>query len=1062
MRLLKDILSNTYTKPNFYLCETDKTRICKLDTTNTKGSFKFNSYSEISFEVARIYNDLITGKMKVFPYYDKIEALRLIEVENIGYFEIQGPELNSDGIKESKEVTAYSLEYTLSQKYLDDFFTVNGRDEWDGSLEDIWQVKHNNYDIVPSIVLYNPADPDTSVLHLILEKVYGWHIGHVDKSLWTLSREFDVDRESVYDFIINEICTKFNCYAVFDTIKNEINLYAESLTSKFMGDGETTEFIISPPFSQVSTVSVNGYKTSQWKYNANTGALTLYEAPKSGDLIEVVDGAMQQWETDVFVTFDNLSQEINIDYDAESIKTVVTVSYGDDGDIREVNLGLPYLVDLSYYYNVDWMGQDLYDAYTRYLQKTNLFQSDFTENSKKRLILSDKIAFEEHRLSLHYSIAIVNGSTIGTYYVRGGDAPNYYYTEVSLPADYKPDTIYYSMDTANLNETKVGNLYSALQMYFNNNKSNIYMELNEETGKWEVNASNKGLNWESELDKLADDFKFMDNYPLASFKEDLKRVEKYSLAEKDEIILTFLSVMWQEVGRSPLRQLYLGPYKQLQTFHMNMDTNKDWDGGNWSNPEHVNYGLYYPVTLMIKSLEDAIYNRGQLIHDYQTEIDVLKSQISYVADELLISNNFTKEQQLRLSAFLREDELQLDDIVDTDMDDLNQIYKNKQDAMESGRIELQKLCQPQLQFSMSMANIYALPEFEPIINQFQLGNVIKVSLRPDYIKQSRLLQVDMNFDDFSDFSCEFGDLTNLRTQSDIHADLLKKAVQAGKSVATSGDYWTKGANKATATDVKIGQGLLDAVTQIKSTEGVQGAVIDKYGIKLQKDLPDGSIDPEQIWMVNNQIVFTDDNFKTSRSALGKVTVDGQTYYGLISEIVLSGYIEGSKIVGGTIKIGEQLDGTYAFEVDKDGNVTMNGGGHSINGYVTSTEFNGATNELGEQIEYVKDHVFEMIDTPMYRVEIISDGPTTITSESEVTTLTCQVYSWEALQSEEWMNDQIFYWKRESDNKEDDEGWNADHWGKGMKQITITHEDIYENATFTCEINVPDPSELGNE
>ena len=46
-----------------------------------------------------------------------------------------------------------------------------------------------------------------------------------------------------------------------------------------------------------------------------------------------------------------------------------------------------------------------------------------------------------------------------------------------------------------------------------------------------------------------------------------------------------------------------------------------------------------------------------------------------------------------------------------------------------------------------MENIYALPEFEPIIHQFQLGKVIKVALRPDYIKQSRLLQVDINFDD---------------------------------------------------------------------------------------------------------------------------------------------------------------------------------------------------------------------------------------------------------------------------------------------------------------------------
>jgi hypothetical protein len=81
---------------------------------------------------------------------------------------------------------------------------------------------------------------------------------------------------------------------------------------------------------------------------------------------------------------------------------------------------------------------------------------------------------------------------------------------------------------------------------------------------------------------------------------------------------------------------------------------------------------------------------------------------------------------VRLSAFLREDELQLDDIVETDLDSIADSFKIKQDAMESGRIELNKICQPQLHFSMSMANIYALPEFEPIIDKFQLGKVIKV------------------------------------------------------------------------------------------------------------------------------------------------------------------------------------------------------------------------------------------------------------------------------------------------------------------------------------------------
>ena len=121
MRLPKDILSNTYTKPRLFLCETDKNRICQLETTNTKASLKLKAYSELSFDVGRIYNDPASGNILVNPFYDKIEAVRLIELEGFGYFELQGPELTSDGNEEKKSCTAYSLEYTLSQKYLEIF-----------------------------------------------------------------------------------------------------------------------------------------------------------------------------------------------------------------------------------------------------------------------------------------------------------------------------------------------------------------------------------------------------------------------------------------------------------------------------------------------------------------------------------------------------------------------------------------------------------------------------------------------------------------------------------------------------------------------------------------------------------------------------------------------------------------------------------------------------------------------------------------------------------------------------------------------------------------------------
>lgn len=800
MRLPKDILNfGLYTKPNFYLCETNKDKICKLETTETKGSFKFNSLSELSFEVARVYNDIISGETMVNPFYNKIEALRLIYIDGIGYFELQGPELISDGIAEKKLCKAYSLEYTLAQKYLTNFLVNMG-------TADSWEVLNasSQNNIVP-VVLYNPSNPKLSLLHIATQEIYGWKIGHVDQSLWTLSRQFEIDRESVYDFLVNEVCKKFNCYIIFDTINNTINLYAESLTAKFIGDGTTKTFTISPPFAQIGTVSIDGYKTTQWSYNVSTGALTLDEAPVAGAHVEIVDGSLQEWESDVFISFDNLAQEANVSYNADDIKTKLTVTYGEDCDIGEVNLGLPYITDISYYYTVDWMGQDLYNAYTLYLQKSNNSQNEYSKNSQEILKWLDYIAYEEHRLSLEYSLAeSVNSTTVGTYYTRQKNLDgSYYYSEVSLPSEYVAGVNYYSNMTTNITETKVKNLYEVLQKYFDAHFSGDSSKLS--TALDEL----KGLSG----------FDFIDKYTLNNLYNDLKN--NTSITTINDAIYSFLNELWPELGRTPLRDIYLAEYKSRQEANIQ---------AGWSDKTNENYGKYYPVTLFISSLESTLTQRDVIINGYKKEQEVYQKANSEIQDSLLMSNNFTEDQLIRLSAFLREDELHIDDIVETSLDDSSSSFKIKQDAMETGRIELQKRCQPSLQFSMTMANLYALPEFEPIIDQFQLGKVIRVSIRPDYIKQSRLLQVDINFDDFSDFSCEFGELTSLRTQSDIHADLLSNAITAGKSVATNSSYWTRGSDQATALDLKIQQGLLDATTQIKAIDGSQGIVIDKYGI----------------------------------------------------------------------------------------------------------------------------------------------------------------------------------------------------------------------------------------
>jgi hypothetical protein len=925
MRLPRDIISGSYIKPRVFLCHPDKEKICQLDVNELKGTFKFNSYSEITFEVARTYNDLLTGEVKVNPFYDKIEALRLIYIEDFGYFEIQGPELVSDGIKEAKLCTAYSLEYTLSQKYLEDFYVNTGEI---GSVEvtyatDKYGEDKANDHIVP-VTLYNHVNTKLSLLHLILEKDYaGWKVGHIDDSLKQLRRSFEIDRESIYDFLMNEVCDKFNCYIDFNTEEMTINLYAESpkTTIKYLGGG-AKEFKTNEVYSEIKTVSINGYKTTKWEYFVQDGKgfIRLEEAPAVNSVIEII-GVDSTWDSDVFITFDNLSQEIEINYDADEIKTVLTVTFGDNENIREVNLGLPYITDLSYYHHPEWMGQDLYDAYSNYLDKCNDAQLQYAENSKNMQEVSGRIMFEDHRLSLQYSQASVSPETVGTYYVRGGSPENYYYTEISLPAEYDINTTYYSMSGTDLNETKVDNLFEVLKKYFTNDSA-----------------------WSTDMNALSSDFGFMAHYgySIEDLHDDLKNAS--SQTDQEIAVSNFLSIMWQQIGRMPLWDNYYNKYKIVQTQYI--------DSG-LSQKTHEQHGWYRALILLLNSISDANSERQSRILDYEDEYAIYESANIAITNELLMEKNFTKAQLKRLNAFLREDELQLDDIVITDEDTLLDTFKVQQDALETARIELQRISQPQMQFTMSMANIYALSEFEPIIDQFKLGNIIKVGIRPGYIKQSRLLQVDINFEDFSDFSCEFGELTSFKTQSDIHADLLSKAVQAGKSVASQASYWTKGANQANSIDLRLEEGLLNSIEAIKSIDGSQHAYIDKYGIHLEAVNPNtGEIDDKRVWLVNNQIVFTDDGFKTTKTVLGEFTVDGETYYGLLAQAVIAGLVEGSVIKGGTIQIGEYQDEfgntKYRFEVDELGNVTMNAA--SISGYVTQGDMNSALEQEHDKIK----------------------------------------------------------------------------------------------------------------
>ncbi len=882
MGLPKDLLSGAYKRPKLFLCGVDKTKICELDPISLSGSFKFNAYDELTFTIGRTYTNMISGNTDINPFYHKIEALRLVYLEGFGYFEIQEPEITSDGIREVKNVTAYGYEYTLAQKYLEEF-----------------DINTGTVYSVDGVTLYNPYDVEHSLLHIVLEKTYGcWKIGHVDESLRTMSRQFEISRVSIYDFIVQDICEKFNCFAVFDTIENTVNLYAESLITKFIGDGVRTSFTLPTPYtSPLGSVSINSYKTTEYEYDETTGKLTLTkEIPADGSVIEVTDGSQNQWMTDVYVTFENLAKEISINYNADDIKTVLTVKGSDELDILEVNMGLPYLVDISYYYSTDWMGKDLFNAYTKYLQKCDAGKDKFEANAKEILELIQEIAYETNRTSLQYSKASVSHETVGTYYIKETDEVTKYdvYKEVTLPDEYNANVVYYTLNGTDINEEKFQSLFKALQTYF---KSKDTAELND----------------------LKESFSFLkEPYTIEYLISQLS--SELSSNQKDNAILNVFGEIWTQLGRSPLNELYLKQYNQIKQ-------NAESDG--WNDPSHEQYWEYYPMLLIVNSLEKEIKKRDELINNLDANQKSLDSENVAIKNGLLLSNNFTDSQLITLNAFLREDEYTDDNFFLTGHETTEEIIKLKKNLLECGTIELHKLCEPKLEFSMDMNNIYAIPEFEPIVNNFQLGNLIRVELRKDYIKRARILEVDINFDDFSDFSCKFGELTNLRTPSSIHADLLSTALTAGKSVASNASYWQKGTDKINNIELKIQQGLLDAVKSIKEADGNQYVQTDEYGIHLLKRDSVGNVDPKQARIINNQFVYSDDGFRTAKAVFGEYNYGGNNYYGILAEALV-----GKMIIGSNLEVG-----------NNEGTLKFNENGLSVNNGNTFVTLNPNSNRL---------------------------------------------------------------------------------------------------------------------
>ena len=1219
--------------PRIFLCTTGKKIIQELPSYEESLDGKWGSYSEASFSIDRQYVDVLTGEVKIHPAFDKVEGLRKVYMENIGYFVIQDPD-TTYGEKDTKTLSCFSSEYETANKYLENFrvntgeidskeviyleslygynYTIDSdnlyklasgvydpyesyyiKEYTDNNSYTYQQVKiddeseYANYNgetvettlyvkSYPNVRFYWPTKPQLSLVHLIAEKIPGWTIGNVDVNLWRAERTFDEDRIAVYDFLMNEIQDTFKCVVEWDTITNTINFYEEA------EDGITED----------NTVQT-------------------------------------RWETDVFVSRDNLASEISINYSTDDIKTKLKVSGADDLDIREVNLGQNYIMNLSYYHNLDWMEQDLFERYDAYLKAVKEYTPQYTDAMQNWVGAYNQWNDFMHAVPVEGNVVLVGDKFEKLYCVKTPINNAYSKSTIDGPTEVI-DVLYsdskceneidkaalsnneqfvvqgyaFAYDSTNKNFKYVRNvteenlsgkdgLIDKLTLYHVNEDinysitDNILLRLKNQNSDIATiriyNANETGTNAER---KANPDYKIqvvvvyaqsgitsaaklysMDQwiygritaeelgltdytvqyigtmgayFVLAKDEKNEAALEEYGvnlLREKHEIYTTIFQTQteamfsqekyqcvaqkeqpegnidvgtrWLDTDSSPMvlkeydgtdwkeisanmseveaanyenYQRYIDNYEKLlavQNVLLQKEKQATYMGAGFSVPNRsINIDLYtrgsdgvlryngqtlegdmhraaevhfaghtitrqsinqdYPIYYFTTSYDPdnvfAVYLKGTTPYvSYSTSQEVYQVVKNWITKQTDFENFFTEDQWIRLSSFIREDEFSDSNFFLTGYESEEERLEICQELFDSANKELDKICQPSLEFSMEMANILALPEFKSLIDQFQLGNFVRVHIRDGYVKRARLLEVHLNFNDLSDFSCSFGNLVTTKSEVDKHAELLSQAVTAGKQVATSAGDWQKAVDKSNKLEQDIASGLQDSALEVGRASG-QAIVWDGHGIWGRK-LIDGTTDqyhPEQFRIINNKLVFSNDGFKTSKAVFGSYTVNGETRWGPLAEYVTADTIEGKFITGGSIEIGT---GGNKFIVNEDGSVEI---------------------KVDGQDKYASTDALKEIDNAYRFHTVLSyDKSTVFSDRAQDCTVTCKVYDYGVD-----ITDMVigvggkFSWMRVSSDVTGDSDWNANHikTGAGANIVQLKVDDIERNSQISCSVD----------
>lgn len=861
---------------------------------------------------------------------------------------------------------------TVFYRDIDDINNEKYIEIWDSDKK--YTVYDENGDVVPekTVELRRGILYSSSLLHRLLDKAVNYSIGHVDDSLKSLNliKSFSISSQYIYNELVGEISEEYGVLFKFDSMNKTVSAY--DLYNTCYDCGYRDDFAEECPkcgsknfggqygISTPILVSAENLATQLTKTGDSGSVKTYFKVEGGDDLINAVIAAinptgnayifylpdymleeMPEGMRDRLDSYNQLKNKFvnDINYleeegfslsseNVDNYNTIVRWLADYDSDDEFSLIGSQPVGESDYEYNT-MIG---YDSTTKLyydlvdlesVLKTSLMPTSKTDEQTLTEAF-DLITEAFHPLdeSEKVTVAVSNLKSVGDTSVDNAvigvvevvintalfdsEIVTSTYdkntatwtgtirlTNKETLEDEKPETMErsYTLDiTDNVLE------YTKQKIKKNMARTDIneiqdLTSLDEKTYSGEQVIINEQL-WDTWLDWFANELKY------------------YSADNLEQLVTEF------EACRSVIAELQDELDEGCET-----DEKSGYLIGYEKKPSDHFYSIYTDRLELIKAElanKENMLNQLYKLYQYDSstnystgEISVIRRKVNSLLDFQKYMEGADGEENYWsvFCSYLREDTYTNENYISTDLSN-RQLIDRANELMEVAYGEIQKSAYNQYTISSTMNNLFALKEFQPFRDYFDVGNWIRVDV-DDEIHKLRLLSYQINFDELQEIDVEFSSVIH----SPSYISDIKSVFNSVSNISSSYDAVTKQVNMTSELldDIsgRLENGLDSSTTKIVNDGLVEDIIIDKNGIlgRAYDDIT-GEYDNCQYKFIRNGLYMTKDSWKSIYNAIGRFrydtgkteTVGGETRkvyetaYGIKADTIVGNLIFGNELI----------------------------------------------------------------------------------------------------------------------------------------------------------------------